>query len=94
MALYSKTAVDNLIQKYDNKTGGNFDIYTIPGSLLDNYIIIAGGYKTAIIKEVYINCWTSAYKITMYNKIPAKYAKVIEALENEADGFASDLFFK
>lgn len=94
MALYTNDAVEKLIAKYDTTTGGDYNIYTITGSLLDNYIIVASGYKTAIIKEVYVNCWTSAYKITMYNKIPAKYAKVIEALENDAEGFASDLFFK
>ncbi len=32
--------------------------------------------KTVIITEVYLNEWSSAHKIRMYNKIPKKYNKL------------------
>lgn len=94
MKFYSNEAVENLIEKYNQKTGGNFELYTIEGSLLDNYIITGEGLKTAIIKEEYLNCWSSCYTIRIYNEMPAKYEKVIEALENEQAEYARELFFK
>lgn len=94
MNLYSSEAVKKLIDKYNETTDGNFELYTIEGSLLDNYIITGNGLKTVIIKEKYLNCWSSCYTIRIYNEMPSKYAKVIEALENDADSYAKDLFFK
>lgn len=94
MALYSLEAIQKLIAKYEKETNGNFELYTINGSLLDNYIITGEGLKTVIVKEKYLNCWSSCYTIRIYNTIPSKYAKVIDALENDAEGYATELFFK
>ena len=78
MNLYDYKSVDNLVQKYLDKGG---DITTIEeGSLLDYGLAICygDGLKTCIIKETYLNEWSSAYTIRFYNKIPKKYAKMIE----------------
>lgn len=36
------------------------------------------GLKTAVIREIPRNEWTSWHTIRMYNKMPKKYAKMIE----------------
>lgn len=80
-----------LIDAYQKR--GEYTEYTIEGCLLDNYIITAPNCKTAIIKETYLNEWASAYNITLYNKIPQKYEKVISLLENDEIEKARKLFF-
>lgn len=92
MATYTQQAVDNLIKKFEARQ--NFNIYTIEGSLLDNYILTADNTKTAIIKEQFLNEWSSAYTIILYNKTPKKYQQVIDFLENEEQEKAEKLFFK
>ncbi len=39
-----------------------------------------GVWKTIIIKEVYVNEWSSKYSVRMYNKTPLKYQKIIDKL--------------
>ena len=39
-----------------------------------------GLLKTIIIKEVYVNEWTSEQTVRMYNKTPLKYQKIIDKL--------------
>ena len=39
-----------------------------------------GLWKTIIIKEVYVNEWTSKQTVRMYNKTPLKYQKIIDKL--------------
>lgn len=39
-----------------------------------------GRWKTIIIKEVYVNEWTSKHSVRMYNKTPLKYQKIIDKL--------------
>lgn len=91
MAYYTQEAVDNLFNSYEKCD--NFMAYQIDGGLLDNYILMADGYKTAIIKEEYLNDWSSCYNIRMYNKTPKKYEKVIELLDNEEYEKAGKQFF-
>ena len=77
MTLYSSEAVENLAKRYVEKNG---DIHVIDeGSLLEYGLAIFTGenLKTAIIKERYLNEWSSAYTVKMYNKIPWKYEKMI-----------------
>ena len=92
MQLYSQDAVNNLIEKFEKRE--NFQLYIISGSLLDNYILTADNTKTAIIKEEFLNEWSSAYTIILYNKTPKKYQQIIDFLENEEQEKAEKLFFK
>lgn len=87
--LYTLKAVEGLIEKY----GEDSEIFTIEGGLLDSYIITSDKFKTAIIKEVYLNEWSSAYSIVFYNKTPLKYQKIIDLLEGEEYEKASKLFY-
>lgn len=88
--LYSYKAVDQLINHYLNKGATVIEFY---GSLCDNYILYGDGLKTTIVREVYINPWSSAQSIRMYNKAPAKYQRIIDEYENGDDEKARALFF-
>lgn len=83
--IYSYSAVEELLKRY-SESGREYVGYTIPGSLLDGMIITGDKLKTAIIKEVYLNEYSSGATIRLYNKIPAKYARVIEMIEEAEDG--------
>lgn len=75
--LYSCSTVQNLIGQYLEKGG---EVLTIEeGCLGYGLTILQGeGLKIAVITEVYLNEWSSAHKIRMYNKCPKKYKKMIE----------------
>ena len=74
MKLYSCSAIDNLIQQYAEKGGVSYEIEEgVLGYGLT--VCIADGYKSAVIKEVPLNQWSSAHKVRFYNSLPKKYAK-------------------
>lgn len=80
MSLYETKEVNKLIDKYLDKDG---DFYVISdGCLLDYGLAICTGYnlKTCIIKERYLNEWSSAYSVRFYNEMPSKYKKLIEEM--------------
>ena len=79
--LYTLSACENLIQKY-LEIGG--DVVTlVEGTLgLGLTVCYCEGYKTAVITEIPLNCWESAHSVRMYNKMPEKYQKMIDELED------------
>lgn len=79
--IYSYSAVEDLLNRYSD-SGREWIGYTIPGGLIDGMIITGDRLKTAIIKEVYLNEWSSGATIRLYKKIPAKYARIVEMIEN------------
>lgn len=93
MTLYNIDVFDKILEKYV-KNGKDFDMITIDGSLLDNYIIHGHGLKTAIIKETYLNECSSAYSIRFYNNTPKKYDEIIKLWQDEQYEKAKQLFFK
>lgn len=75
--LYSCTAIENLLRKY-YEVGGDY-VELEPGTLgYGTTVAFAPGYKCAVIKEVHINCWTSAHTVRFYNVMPKKYSDRIE----------------
>lgn len=90
--LYSITN-EQIAKMIDRYIGYGGEVYTIYGSLNDNYILVADGYKTTIIKELYLNEWSSCNVIKRYNKCPKKYARVMELLDNDEQEKAEKLFF-
>ena len=68
------------MQKYED-SGREWIGYTIPGALIDGMIVTGYKLKTAIIKEVYLNDYSSGATIRMYKKMPAKYARIVEMID-------------
>lgn len=77
MVYYTLEACEQLMDMYAD-LGGAIDI--IDGGCLGLGLRIChgDGLKTAVIREVPRNEWTSWHTIRMYNKMPKKYAKMIE----------------
>lgn len=91
--IYTLNCINDMLDLYNKTTHGNYDTYIISGCLCDNYILTGENLKTTIIKEYYLNEWSSGCTIRSYKKMPKKYEKVIELLEDEKEQEASDLFF-
>lgn len=97
MTTYTYKAIDNLLNKYIDKDEG-VDIYEVPGSLLDGYLVIpsSDNLYCSLIKEVYLNEYSSAYTIRMFNKnrITKKMLTFIDLYNQEgASEKVIDLFY-
>lgn len=77
--LYTSSAVQELADKYAQVGGEVFEVEegTLGWGLT---VMMADGYKTAIVKEVPLNAWSSAHTVRMYNKTPKKYLEAIERI--------------
>ena len=72
--LYSTTACEELINMYLAK-GGEAETLE-EGSLGLGLMLLKGqGLKTCVIREVYLNEWSSAHKVRFYNSCPQKYKR-------------------
>lgn len=78
MKLYNQNAIEKLKELYQ---GGQLDII-IEGCLLEFQLAIFSkeGKKYTIVKDKYLNSWSSAYTMKHYNKLPKKY-QVMQVLE-------------
>lgn len=79
--LYTSSSVDKLIADYLEAGGQLLQIKE--GTLGHGYALLydtAGKLRFFVIKEVYINEWSSGHKVRGYNKVPEKYKKIIEDL--------------
>ena len=79
MKMYTLTACQDLIDRYVNKYGG--ECTELEEGVLGLGTMIlhsAEGKKTIVIKEVYLNPWSSGHTIRMYNKMPKKLEKMLD----------------
>ena len=72
MKLYTLEAVDSLINQYIDKGG---QVVTIEEGVLGygTLLLYGDGLKTSVVKEIYLNEWSSAHTIRSYNETPKKY---------------------
>lgn len=79
--LYSCKAVAELIDDYIDRGG---EVVTIEEGCLGYGITLLYDLrdpmqlKFIVIKEVYLNEWSSAHSIRQYNRIPQKYNKMLD----------------
>lgn len=80
MKYYTLEACEKLISKFADIE--NSEINTIDEGVLGLGLMVltAPNKKTAIIREIYVNAWSSTHSVTLYNKTPKKYLKLIESL--------------
>ena len=75
--LYTPTEAEKLINRFSEMEEAQI-VQIDEGCLgIGSWILTAKGKKTAIIKEVFINEWSSGQSISMYNKTPKKYEKYL-----------------
>lgn len=87
--LYDWESVKKLIDKYTEMGG---EVHELTGSLQDNYICTLAGYKSAVVREVYLNEWSSGLSVRFYNKLPKKYEEVIALLDDGEEDKARERF--
>ena len=82
--MYSLEACERLMEEYYQRSG---ECVTLEeGSLgLGLVLCYADGLKTTVIKEVYLNEWSSGHTVRMYNKMPKKYEKMLEDFWNKEE---------
>ena len=81
-SLYALSAVQQTIDAWI-EAGGQIDTVE-EGTLGWGLTVCHGeGLRTAIIKEVPLNEWSSAHTIRIYNKMPKKYRAMLENMEGE-----------
>ena len=75
--MYNYQQIDKLISRYSEIE--NSQTVQISEGVLGsgNWILTAPNKKTAIIKEVFVNSWSSTHTVKMYNKTPKKYLKFL-----------------
>jgi len=81
MKLLSNEQIGNLITNYTIK-GGEV-IWLKDGGLTSGDFLLydpADKLKFFVIKEVFVNAWSSLQSVRGYNKIPKKYIKIINNL--------------
>ena len=81
MKTYSLKQIDNLIDKYVNSFGG--EVSTLQEGVLGYGLTVlhgAKGKKSIIIKEIYVNEWSSTHTVKMYNSMPKKYQRLLNDL--------------
>lgn len=75
--LYTCSAVERLMRIYNEKGGEITEIEE--GTLGYGLLIMHGdGLKTTVVREVYLNEWSSAHTIRKYKKCPKKYMKMLK----------------
>lgn len=74
--LYTSDAVEQLARMYCERDG---EVITVEEGTLGWGLTVmrAQGCKTAIVKEVPLNEWSSAHTIRLYNKCPKKYEQMV-----------------
>lgn len=79
---YTIRAAEDLIRRYKEKGGQMLQMQE--GTLGVGDVLLydlAGNLTCFVIREVYVNEWTSAQTIRGYNRIPEKYRRMIEQEE-------------
>jgi hypothetical protein len=73
--LFSIKGIEKLIEKY--RQYPNPQIIEIEEGVLGygTTILLADGCKAAVVKEVFINSWSSGHSVRLYNELPKKYSK-------------------
>ena len=78
MTHYTLKTCQDLIDRYVNEYNG--ECTTLEEGCLGLGAVLlhnAEGKKSIIIKEVYLNDWSSTHTIRKYNKLPKKYKQLI-----------------
>ena len=77
MKHYTIKAIEGIVKKYRKRGGKAVKIKE--GSLgFGEMVLFDRVYKTIVIKEVYLNGWSSSHTIRFYEKTPRKYLSDIE----------------
>lgn len=75
MRLYNFQTIDKLVTDYSNL--GGQAIQTNDGVLGSGDWILTGLKFSFVVKEVYLNEWSSGHKVIKYKNLPKKYQAIL-----------------
>lgn len=82
MTLYDSTQIADLISYYSEHGG---QVYILVEGVLGYGLTVLHDESeklcSFVIQERYLNEWSSSHTVRRYNKLPKKYAKMIENME-------------
>lgn len=74
-------SIEELIEQYVHEFGG--EMYQLEeGGVGLGLVVLTGaeGKKSVIIREHYLNEWSSCHDLKVYRKLPKKYQSIIDKL--------------
>lgn len=74
-------SIEELIEQYVHEFGG--EMYQLEeGGVGLGLVVLTGAEekKSVIIREYYLNHWSSGHDLKLYSKLPKKYQKMIDEL--------------
>lgn len=74
-------SIEKLIQQYVHEFGGQ--MYQLAeGGVGLGLVVLTGaeGKKSVIIREYYLNHWSSGHDLKVYRKLPKKYQSIIDSM--------------
>lgn len=76
MTYYTCKAIEELVNQYYD-VGGH--VYELEEGTLGYGLMVlhASGYKTAVVREVALNVWSSGHAVRFYETCPKKYAQAV-----------------
>lgn len=76
----SLQSISNIISEYASRDGA---VYELQEGTLGYGLTVCtlNGYKSAVIREFYINPWSCGHTCRFYNILPKKYQDMIDAHE-------------
>lgn len=75
--LYTSQAIQELADYYIENGG---DVYEVVEGTLGwgTTIMMRSGWKSIVVKEAYVNEWSSGHTVRRYNSLPKKYQVMLE----------------
>ena len=69
--------INAIMEVYLNRGG---EAITIQEGVLGYGLMVihAPGLKSVVVKERYLNCWSSVHQVSFWNKLPKKYQVLLE----------------
>ena len=76
--LYTSSAIQELADYYVENGGEVYEL--VEGTLgWGTTVMVRDGWTSIVVKEVYINEWSSGHTVRRYRILPKKYQTMIEA---------------
>lgn len=76
--LYTSEAIQELAQYYIDNGGEVYEL--VEGTLgWGTTVMVRDGWMSIVVREVYVNEWSSGHTVRRYRQLPNKYQTMLEA---------------
>lgn len=76
--LYTSDAIQELADYFFENGGEVYEL--VEGTLgWGTTVMVRDGWMSIVVKEVYVNEWSSGHTVRRYRQLPKKYQRMLEA---------------